>query len=138
MDDAAARPPVTPVALGAFALFAAAMAALASTTLLAPGTPLDAAWRVKPAAHAQLAAMGPLVGVGFAMLSAAALATAVGVFARRRWGWWAAVIGIGGNAAGDAINGLAGAWVEGLVGVSVAGTLLWWLTRPQVRALFRR
>lgn len=138
MDDAGARRPVTPVALGAFCLFAAAMAALAAITLLAPGTPLDAAWRIKPAAHAQLLALGPAVGVGFVLLCAAAIATSVGTFGRRRWGWWVALVGVCANATGDAINGLAGAWIEGLVGVSVTAAIVWWLTRPRVRALFRR
>jgi hypothetical protein len=138
MDDAETRPPVTPVALGVFSLFAATMAALSSVTLLAPGTPLDAMWRIKPAAHAQLLAMGPVVGVGFALLCGAALATSVGTFGRRRWGWWAAVVGVCANATGDAINALAGSWAEGLVGVSITAAIVWWLTRPSVRALFRR
>lgn len=137
MDRTDAKP-VTPFVLGAFCIFATAMSALASTTLLAPGGPLDAIWRVKPGGYAQLRALGPWVGWGFAALGFAALATCYGVFRRRRWGWWAAVIGISGNGLGDLARGITGAWLDGLVGVTVAGAILWWLTRLRVRALFDR
>jgi hypothetical protein len=130
--------PATPPLLGAFLIFATAMAALAAITLLAPGTPLDAAWRIKPAEYRQLLAMGPAVGLGFVALSGAAAIIAAGVFGRRRWPWRAAVVGIALNGAGDAIRALTGAWVEGLVGVAVTAANVWWLTRPHVRAAFDR
>jgi hypothetical protein len=139
MDDAADGPrPVTPTVLGSFCLFAAAMAGLAAETLFDPGGPLDPVWRIKPAAHAQLLAMGPWVGLAFSALSVAAVVIAAGVFQRRRWGWNAAVVGIVLNAVGDAARGLSGAWLEGLLGVSVTAAIIWWLTRPRVRALFDR
>jgi len=139
MDHAADGPrPVTPAVLGSFCLFAAAMAGLAAETLFDPGGPLDPVWRIKPAAHAQLLAMGAWVGVSFCALSLAAAVISVGVFQRRRWGWNAAVVGIVLNAAGDAARGLSGAWLEGLVGVSVTAAIVWWLARPRVRALFDR
>src|SRR5262249_28278274 len=66
------RPPwpiVTPGALAAFFAFATAMAAIVAITMLAPGTPLDAIWAVKPAEYAQLRSLAPASGVAFAMLS---------------------------------------------------------------------
>jgi hypothetical protein len=129
---------VTPPVLGAFFVFAAAMAGFAAETLLEPGGPLDPVWRIKPAEHAQLLAMGPLVGLGFSALSVVAVIGAVGAFQRRRWGWWVAVLGISANGLADAARGLAGARLEGLIGVTVAGAIVWWLTRPRVRALFDR
>ena len=130
--------PVTPAALGAFCVFAALMAAFAAQTLLAPGGPLDALWRIKPAEHAQLLAMGPRVGLGFCALSVAAVVVSVGVFRRRRWAWWAAIAALLANATGDAARALTGAWIEGGVGVAITGAIVWWLTRPRVRALFDR
>ncbi|MBW8813438.1 MAG: hypothetical protein JF588_08430 [Caulobacterales bacterium] len=138
-DIRAADPrPVTPALLAAFLLFATAMAGLAAVTLLRPGGPLDAAWRIKPAEYAQLRAMGPWVGAGFAALSAAAGLLALGVLRRRLWAWRGAVFGLAVNGLADAIRGLSGSWIEGVLGVTVTGLFVWWLTRPRVRALFRR
>jgi hypothetical protein len=135
LTDRAARP-ATPMVLGAFFVFAALMSAFSAWTLLAPGGPLDLVWRVKPAEHAQLLAMGPAVGAGFVALALVAAAGSVGAFGRRRWAWWVAVVGIAANGAADGLRGLAGAWLDGLVGVSVTAAIVWWLTRPRVRRLF--
>ena len=132
------RRPATPAILGVFLLFASAMAGVAAETLLEPGGPFDFVWRIKPEEHARLLAMGPLVGLGFSALSVAAAAIAVGVFQRRRWSWWAAVLGIAANGVGGALRGLSGGPLEGAIGVTVAGAIVWWLTRPRVRALFDR
>jgi hypothetical protein len=134
--QSAAREPVTPWLLGAFCLFATAMALLAAVTLLNPGTVLDGAWSLKPGAHAELAAMGSWVGYGFAALAIVAIWTARGVLTRRLWGWRLAVAGLAVNGLADAARIPFGAVLEGLTGVAVTGAILWWLTRPRVRALF--
>jgi hypothetical protein len=133
-----ARGPVTPPLLGAFFVFAAVISAATAVTLLAPGTPLDGMWRIKPAEYAQLRGMGAWVGAGFVVLCAAAAIGSIGILRRRRWGWWFAVVGIGINALADAARIPMGAVFEGLIGVTVAGAILLWLTRPPVRALFDR
>jgi hypothetical protein len=56
------------------------MAAMASDHPAGAGTAAGRRLADQARRHAQLTAMGPLVGVGFALLSAAALATSVGVF----------------------------------------------------------
>jgi len=134
--QAANRAPVTPWVLGGFFIFATAMALLAAVTLLAPGTLLDRAWAVKPQEYAQLRAMGPWVGCSFAGLAILAIWTARGLFLCRRWGWWMAVVGLTVNGLSDAARIPFGAVLEGLIGVAVTGAIVWWLTRPRVRALF--
>jgi hypothetical protein len=136
--QAATRAPVTPWALGAFFIFATAMSLLAGVTLLFPGTQLDAVWRVKPAEYAELRALGPWVGGGFLAMAIVGAWGARGAFQQRRWGWRLAIVALAVNGLADAARIPFGAVLEGLVGVSVTGTLLWWLTRPRVRALFDR
>jgi hypothetical protein len=63
---------------------------------------------------------------------------AVGVLRRKLWGWRIAVAGIAVNALADAARIPFGAVLEGLIGVTIAGLVLAWLTRPRVRALFER
>jgi hypothetical protein len=137
-NNAESRRPVTPILLGAFFVFATAMALLAGITLLIPGSPLDVAWRIKRSEHAQLMAMGSWVGWAFLVLATTAGLASYGSFSRRPWGWRLALAILCVNGAGDAIRAAGGAWLEGLVGVGVVIVIVWWLTRPQVRALFEQ
>lgn len=59
------KPPRGLTAIAVFLFFGAAMALLAGTTLIFPGTVLDRAWRLNPVAYAQLAPLGPPVGIVF-------------------------------------------------------------------------
>jgi hypothetical protein len=136
--QAAERAPITPLALAGFFTFAMVMSLAAAVSLTTPGTALDGIWDVKPKAHAQLLAMGPWVGYGFAGLGVIAIFGARGALLRRQWGWRLAIIALAVNGLADAARIPFGAVVEGLVGVAVTGTMLWWLTRPRVRALFDR
>lgn len=132
------RPAVTPSAAGAFLALATLLSALAGASLLAPGGPLDVIWRVKPKAHAELLAMGPLAGIGFLGLSVIMAAASVGCFARRRWGWGLAVVIFVVNGLADGARIAFGAPLEGAIGVTAAALIVWWLAQVRVRATFRR
>ena len=112
------------------------MCALAGTSLLTPGGPLDSVWRVKPAEHRQLLELGPAAGAAFLGLALVMGLASFGAFARRRWAWPLALAIFAANALGDAARIPSGAVAEGLVGIGVTAFILWWLTRPSVRALF--
>lgn len=114
------------------------MTAFAAVTLLRPGTVLDRVWVLNKTGHAQLAALGKGVGMGFIALSALFCATAVGWFRRRYWGWLLGTTLIAINAVGDLINGARGEWLKGAVGVTIAGLLLFYMTRSGVRNYFGR
>jgi hypothetical protein len=129
---------VTPVALGVFFTLSTLICAAVSATLLAPNTPLDAMWALKPAAHQDLLLLRPASTAGFIVLTLAMASAAWGCFGRKRWGRILALVIFALNGLGDAARALTGGLVEGLVGVAVAAVLLWWLTRPRVRALFDR
>jgi hypothetical protein len=126
------------VAIGAFFLFGATMAAYASVTLLKPGTALDRLWVLNKTGHAQLASLGKGVGVGFLLLSALLCTAALGWFRRRRWGWLLGTTIIATNAVGDLVNGARGEWLKSAVGVAIAGLLLFYMIRSGVRNYFGR
>jgi len=129
--------PVGFVPLGIFFFFAATMAILATITLGFPGTFLDRAWELNKSGHAQLAPLGRIMGLPFAVVAVVALCAGIGWFKRRRWAWIVGVSGIAMNLVGDVINMAIGERWKGLVGVGIAGLLLIYLTRPNVRDYFR-
>jgi len=131
-----AAPPVTPRVFATFFALAAMITGWAGKSLLWRGMPFQSLWRLKPAAHATLAAWSPWSAFGFLALSVVTLAACYGVFRRRVWGWRLALAIFVANGLGDASRALDGAWVEAAVGVGAAVLILGWLTRPRVRALF--
>jgi len=125
-------------AIGVFLFFGAAMASLAATTLIWPGTPLDRAWTLNPTAYKQLSPLGTKVGILFLLLAVALATAGIGWFQRRLWGWRLAVAIIGTQVIGDIVNLARSDWLRGGVGIIVAGALLLYLLRPRVRAAFFR
>lgn len=112
------------------------MAFLAGATLLWPGTFLDRMWALNPRAYNQLAPLGKPVGLVFLSLAAALALAAAGWLKRRRWGWRLAVAIIGTQVLGDLVSIFYGRLVQGLAGVTIAGALLFYITRPNVRSAF--
>ena len=92
---------------------------------------------MNPTGHAGLRSLGPLGVVGMAALSVTMVVTAVGLLALRRWAWWLAVGGLAVNATGDLATAIATGDPITLIGVPVAGLIVWWLTRREVRSRFR-
>jgi hypothetical protein len=125
-------------AIGIFLFFGATMAALAGTTLIWRGTALDRVWVLNATAYRQLAPLGRIVGILFLVLSATLAAAGTGWFRRRLWGWRLAVGIIATQVLGDLVNFLMGDFVRGGTGFAIAGALLLYLLRPEVRAAFER
>jgi hypothetical protein len=125
-------------AIGVFLFFGATMASLAGTTLVWPGTALSKLWVLNAAAYRQLAPLGWRIGILFLGLGAALATAGVGWFRRSRWGWKLALVIIAIQVAGDLINLLRGDFVRGGTGVVIAGGLLLYLLRPNVRASFEK
>jgi len=124
------------IAVGVFLFFGDIMACLAGTTLIWRGTLLDHLWTLNAPAYRQLAPLGKTVGVPFLVLSAALAAAGLGWFGRRLWGWRLAVAIIATQVLGDLVSIFMGQFVRGAVGVAIAGALLFYLLRPEVRVAF--
>ena len=123
--------------MGLFLGFGASMAALAGATLMWPGTFVDRFWALNPAAYQLLAPLGRSAGVAFFLLSTVLALSALGWFRRRRWGWQLAVGIITAQILGGLGNAVRGELLKGAFGALAAGALLYYLTRPSVRAAFR-
>lgn len=123
-------------AIGIFLFFGAAIASLAATTLLWRGTALDSIWALNPRAYSELAPFGRAAGIALFALGACLVVGGVGWFKRRIWGWRLAVAIIATQILGDLVNAFIGRVIEGTVGVLIAGALLIYLLRPEVRTAF--
>jgi hypothetical protein len=123
-------------AIGIFLLFGAVMASLAGATLLWRGTALDRMWTLNPRAYKELAPLGKVVGIPFLMLGVLLAVACMGWFKRRVWGWRLAVAIIAIQVLGDLVNAFRGDVVQGGTGFVIAGALLVYLLRPEVRAAF--
>ena len=129
-------PPRGLTAMGIFLFFGAAMACFAGVTLIWRGTPLGGLWKLNVRAHEQLTSFPVWIGVPFLLLSAALFAAGLGWFRRQPWGWVLAATIIAIQAAGDIVNVFRGDILPGTVGAGIAGALLAWLFRRDVRASF--
>jgi len=123
-------------AIGIFLFFGAVMASLAATTLLWRGTALDRVWDLNPTAYKQLAPLGNIVGILFLVLGAALTTAGIGWFRRRLWGWKLAVVIIATQVLGDVVNCFRGDLLRGGIGVIIAGALLLFLLRSNIRTKF--
>jgi len=132
--EASSPPGIT--AIGVFLMFGATMACVAGTTLLRPGTALSRVWVLNPRAYNVLAPYGKSVGIGFLLLAVLLTLAGVGWFKRRRWGWQLAVAIITTQVLGDLVNMVQGQVVPGGTGVVIAGALLLYILRPNMRAAF--
>jgi hypothetical protein len=124
------------IAVGIFLFFAAIMASLAGTTLVWRGTTLDRLWILNPRAYKELAPHGKAAGIPFVFLGVTLVVAGMGWFKRRLWGWRLAVSIIAVQVLGDLVNAFMGDLVRGGVGFVIAGALLVYLLRPQVKCAF--
>jgi hypothetical protein len=123
-------------AVGVFLLFGAIMASLAGTTLVWQGSALDRIWILNPHAHKELVPFGKAVDIPFLLLAATLALAGMGWFKRRRWGWALAVAVIATQVLGNLVNIWMAHYLEGGLGVVIAGTLLLYLVRADVKSVF--
>jgi hypothetical protein len=84
-----------------FCLCASVFSLIVVVTLLWPRSALSVIWRAKPGALEQFLALGPLAVILMLLLAAAAAIIGIGLFRRRRWARWLAVILLAGNVVPD-------------------------------------
>jgi hypothetical protein len=121
----------------AFLAFATLTAAFVGILLLFPGSLLESVWRLNPDARFAFQKMGRLSSLLLFLVGAVAGRAAVGIYRRRQWGWWLAVLLFSANAIGDAISlFVMGRIVQGASGVVISGLFLWYLMQSSVRRQF--
>lgn len=86
----------------------------------------------------RLAPFGSGAGVAFLVLGAVLVMAPRGWFLRRFWGWGLAVVLVGTQSVARAVNAILGDFRQGAAGSILAGAILCFLLRPQVRTAFRR
>jgi len=123
-------------AIGVFLLFGAAMASLAGSILIWRSAFLDRLWASNAGTYHWLAPFGSAAGVVFLALGAVLVIAGRGWFLRRSWGLAAAPVAT--QTVGSVANPGLGDFWEGATGSVLAGAILCFLLRPQVRTAFRR
>jgi hypothetical protein len=118
--------------------FAAASCILLSVgmALLLPGSTLEAIWALYSARRSLLMPFRIWLGPAFLALAICMLVASTGCFRHRKWGWWLAVGIFLVNGISDAGQILSGHLLEGSIGMAVAGAILFYLSRPNVRTTF--
>ena len=125
-------------AIAAFFVFGTVMSGLASLSLALAGGPLEAMWRANPAAREALGQMG---GWAVILMGAVCLACAISALSLWNLWFWGYVLAIGVltiNLMGDAVSAVVRSDPITLIGLPIGGALIWYLVRPNVRALFIR
>jgi hypothetical protein len=113
------------------------MAGSAAFTLVFPHTPISVIWSVNPGGHQGLAAMHGWAVLAMVATSAACGVAAVGLWRRRPWGYTTAVCILGLQMLGDIAKVISGREPRAIVGVPVVALLVFYLSRPAIRAWCR-
>lgn len=124
-------------ALVGFFSFGVLMCSLTLFLLLFPGTPLDAAWRLKPEAQHELAYRRSWTLPMMAITAAACGLAAIGLARGNAWGRRMAIAVVIVNAAGDLSNAIFRSDWRTLIGLPIGGLLVFYLTRPHTIRYFR-
>ena len=129
------RPPgVTALAL--LSIFGTLASGLSFISLLTPGGPLEPMWRLNPRAHEAFSHMGAWALLVLGVVCVGCATSAFGFLTGRRWGYWLGVVGLLVHLIGDVVNTVLGIEPRAVVGVPVVALILWYLSRPGVRAYF--
>jgi hypothetical protein len=123
-------------AMSFFFVFGMTMSGLAAISLAWPGGALEAMWQVNPKGREGLGAMGLPAVVLMATVSLSCAGAAAGLWFGRLWGWWLAVAILVINATADLLNGVLGNDPRTLIGLPVAGAMLYYVRTARARAFF--
>src|SRR5215831_2601676 len=111
----------------AFFAFGAIMCALTVCLLLFPGSALDSLWRLNPDARLAFQSLGYWSLVLMLSVGTACLFAAIGLWRAKPWGTWLALVILSINMLGDLTNVFVRHDYRGLIGVPVAGTMIFFL-----------
>src|SRR5215831_17965276 len=110
--------------LAAFFAFGAVMCVLTVSLLLFPGSALDSLWRLNPDVRLAFESFGYWTLVLMLAVGTACLLVAIGLWRAKPWGTWLALIILSINMLGDLMNVFVRHDYRGLIGVPVAGIMI--------------
>ena len=111
----------------AFFGFGATMCALTIGLLLFPGTTFDSVWRLNPEAHSAFQSISNWAVVLMTIVGAACVLAAVVLWRGTGWGIRLALVILSFNVLGDLINTTARRDYRALIGLPIAGAMIWYL-----------
>ena len=115
--------------LAVFFAFGATMCALTIVLLIFPGSFLEPLWRANPEAHAAFQSIGGWAIVLMAVVGTACALAAVGLVQGAAWGRRLALGILAVNLAGDSVSALVRHDLRTLLGLPIAGVMIWYLWR---------
>jgi len=115
-----------------------AIALISAWTLAHQGSSLDLLWwRINPPARQNFLRLGRWAIPTLLVIAAAVGTAGVGLLRGARWAWFLTVGLLSVNLLGDLVRLVAISVFEGAVGVVGVSPVLFYLTRPRVRAFFK-
>ncbi len=124
------RLPIGIKVLVAFFAFGACACVVTVAALLQPGSLLDGLWRLNPEAQIGFQKLGVPLSVSLMLLVGfACAATAVGLARETVWGRRVAIAVLLVNLSGDLANALFRHDPRTLIGLPIAGVMIWYLRR---------
>jgi hypothetical protein len=115
--------------LAIFFAFGACMCALTIWLLLFPGGALNSLWRLNPEAHAAFQRIGGLSILLMSIVGVACALAAIGLARNAKWARWVGVLILTANLVGDLTNAFVRHDLRTLVGVPIAGAMIFYLGR---------
>jgi hypothetical protein len=106
---------------------------ISAVSLLFPGSFLELIWQLNPRAREGFSRIGGWAIVLMIVVCGACVLTAIGLWRRRPWGYWLAVLMLLINLAGDLINVMTGAEPQAIIGVPIVLLILVYLLRNRRR-----
>jgi integral membrane sensor domain MASE1 len=114
------------------------MSLLTALALLQSGGPLEPMWRLNPEAHAAFLRMGTWAVALMIVVCCACLASAIGLWNAKVWGFRLAFGVLTVNLLGDLTNALLRQDLRTLIGIPIGVGLLWYLRQLRRRGEFVR
>jgi hypothetical protein len=110
-----------------FFAFGATMCTLTIVLLLFPGTALDSLWRLNPEAHLAFQSFGKWSVVLMLVIGTGCAFAAIGLWQGSLWGRRLALIILSFNILGDLVNAFVRQDYRALIGLPIAGTIMFFL-----------
>jgi hypothetical protein len=107
-----------------------------SVALLTPGGPLEPMWRLNPRAQQEFGRLGGWALVLLLPVASACGLASIGLWRRRRYGYFLAVVLLVANLIGDIVNVLLDVERRAVVGIPIAAAILIYLFSRPVRQRF--